>query len=89
MNLTFLAHDADGNMRLIKCTTVSETPNVENEWNMALELWKEKVPLLGEMSLVGALAVTPDKGVRWYPDTDNEMTSEFAADLCSVGHTLH
>ena len=89
MNLTFLAHDADGNMRLIKCTTVSDTPDVEQEWNKAIEQWKQKVPLLGQLSLVGALAVNADLRVQWYPDMDNNVPIDFTTDLSSEGWTLH
>jgi hypothetical protein len=83
LNLTFLAHDDQGNMRLIKRTTESDTPDVAAEWNDALEIWREKVPLLGELTLVGALTVTPDQRVRWYPDMDVDVSTDM------IGRTLH
>jgi hypothetical protein len=83
LKLTFLAQDAEGAMRLIKCTSASDTPDIDVEWNKALERWKEKVPLLGDMTLVGALAVTKDESIRWYPD----VVDDGVADM--VGRTLH
>lgn len=83
LNLTFLAHDDEGNMRLLKCTTESAAPDVDQEWSKLYGLWKEKAPLLGSLNLVGALEITPDQRVRWYPDVDDVLTAEM------VGRTLH
>lgn len=83
MNLTFLAHDSQGNMRLINRTTTAVDPDVDAEWEMALEMWKEKVPLLGDLTFVGALIAAPGRGVRWYPDLDDDVESD------AVGRVLH
>ena len=83
MNLTFLAHDDEGNMRLIKRTTDSDTPDVEQEWEFAVQVWREKVPLLGDLTLVGALRVTEDNRIRWYPDVEDALSPGV------VSRTLH
>jgi hypothetical protein len=80
--LTFLAHDEEGTMRLIKRTTESEAPNVSEEWDKAIKIWREKVPLLGDLTLVGALTVGENSHIQWYPDV-GEIGAEF------VGRVLH
>jgi hypothetical protein len=83
MNLTFLAQDPQGNMRLLKRTTTSEAPDVDQEWETALDLLREVSPGTEGWSLVGALTVTPDQRVRWYPDHEDIFTADM------VGRVLH
>lgn len=83
MNMTFLAHDEDSNMRLIKHTASSSSPDVNKEWENALEKWRDKVPLLGALTLVGALMATEDLSVRWYPDIADDVSVE------KIGKTIH
>lgn len=83
MNLTFLAHDSEGNMQLINRTTAAVAPDVDQEWELALAMWKEKVPLLGDLTFVGALVAAPGRGVRWYPDLEDEPTADV------IGRVLH
>lgn len=83
MNLTFLAQDPEGNMRLLKRTTLSETPNVDEEWATAVDLLRTVSPEMQDWNLVGALTITPDQRVRWYPDHEDVFTADM------VGRVLH
>jgi hypothetical protein len=84
MNLTFLAQDPEGNMRLLKRTTTSDTPDVDQEWKTAMALLREVSPDIEDWNLVGALAVTPDQRVRWYPDHEDVNPDDLAP-----GRVLH
>lgn len=83
MNLTFLARDPHGNMRLLKRTTTSETPNVDEEWATAMDLLRAVSPEIEEWNLVSVLTITPDQRVRFYPDHEDIFTADM------VGRVLH
>lgn len=83
MNLTFLAQDPAGNTRLLKRTTSSDTPDVDQEWAEAQALLREVSPGMEDWTLIGALTVTPDQRVRWYPDHEDIYTADM------VGRVLH
>jgi hypothetical protein len=83
MNLTFLAQDPAGNTRLLKRTTSSDTPDVDQEWAAAQALLREVSPGMKDWTLIAALTVTPDMHVRWYPDYEDVFTADM------VGRVLH
>jgi hypothetical protein len=83
MILTFLAQDPEGNMRLLKRTTSSDTPDVDVEWAEAMSLLRTVSPQIEDWHLMGALTVTPDQRVRFYPDHEDVFTADM------VGRVLH
>lgn len=83
MQLTFLAQDPEGNVRLLKRTTQSDTPDVQEEWAEAMALLRTVSPQIEDWQFMGALTVTPDMRVRWYPDHEDVFTADM------VGRVLH
>lgn len=83
MQLTFLTHDENGTLRLLKHTPTSDTPNVEEEWEKAKAEFEDKLSFMGSLSLVGAMTVSSDQKIRWYPDVDDSLEAQMA------GRVLH